>query len=373
MPEFYHIASILSVFLSVLIVIRKNKENHNFILALWLFLMGVNIFLLHRQIDHNEHPLVLTHINISLLLFQIPLPVLFVKEYILSSKALILRLLLFSLPAIFFAVLPVFVGFDASGSITIGLKLTDNPGHNLLNLYIFTAFPLSLLWAFFELRKLKRLSLNILSDISGNDFIVSQRFLISLFFAFSIYLFTQIFVRYFPGYDALMPINLTIVMISMSVIYLGIFGLHRTDIFTVKNFVIKDEKAMKNEANDEEKLKEILAKLEAFMAESKSFLRPRLSIKELSDLSGIPEHSISQAINTIKQQNFYDFINAYRVQEFIERVKSQSHKTLTLTAVAYECGFNSKSTFYEIFKKFTGLTPSQYIKKHSIDVGKMSE
>jgi AraC-like DNA-binding protein len=60
--------------------------------------------------------------------------------------------------------------------------------------------------------------------------------------------------------------------------------------------------------------------------------------------------------------NFQDFINKYRVEEFIERLKNDQNNHFTLLGIATDVGFNSKSSFNAIFKKYKGLTPTQFKK-----------
>jgi AraC-like DNA-binding protein len=62
-------------------------------------------------------------------------------------------------------------------------------------------------------------------------------------------------------------------------------------------------------------------------------------------------------------KNFYQYINDYRVKEFIEKVSNPDNHKHTLIALAYDSGFNSKSAFYTTFKRSTGMTPLQFQKK----------
>ncbi|MDZ7608951.1 MAG: helix-turn-helix domain-containing protein [Cyclobacteriaceae bacterium] len=64
--------------------------------------------------------------------------------------------------------------------------------------------------------------------------------------------------------------------------------------------------------------------------------------------------------------NFYDFINKYRVDEFIGKLNNPANEFYTLLALAHESGFNSKATFNSVFKKNTGLTPSAFYKQMKI-------
>ena len=67
-------------------------------------------------------------------------------------------------------------------------------------------------------------------------------------------------------------------------------------------------------------------------------------------------------INIGFDKNFNDFINYHRIQEFIKKIENGEHKKHTLIALAYECGFNSKTTFNRAFKKFHLITPLDYIR-----------
>ena len=85
-----------------------------------------------------------------------------------------------------------------------------------------------------------------------------------------------------------------------------------------------------------------------------------LSLNELAQKLDISPNYLSQIINEKEGKNFFDFINAFRVAEFKRLIAIQKNQQYTLLALAYDCGFNSKSSFNRSFKKHTGLTPSQY-------------
>jgi len=65
-------------------------------------------------------------------------------------------------------------------------------------------------------------------------------------------------------------------------------------------------------------------------------------------------------INTRLQQNFFDFINHYRIEKVKKDLADPQKKNLKVLAIAFDAGFNSKSSFNAIFKRHTNLTPSEY-------------
>ncbi len=112
-----------------------------------------------------------------------------------------------------------------------------------------------------------------------------------------------------------------------------------------------------------EKDQQFIQKLEELMQHEKPYLNPDLNLAKLSELLQMKPKQVSLKINQNCSQNFYDLVNSYRIAAFKERLKSSDQNKLSLLGLAYECGFNSKSTFNLVFKKTTQLTPSQYFKK----------
>jgi AraC-like DNA-binding protein len=131
------------------------------------------------------------------------------------------------------------------------------------------------------------------------------------------------------------------------------------DLLPPKKVEIKYEKSgLKND--DAQKH---LERLVNYVEYEKPFLNGDLTIQDLSDKLDIPKHHLTQIINEKLKKNFYTFINEYRVKHFKSLLHNSSFQNYTLLALAYESGFNSKSSFNVIFKKITGLTPSQFKKE----------
>jgi AraC-like DNA-binding protein len=107
----------------------------------------------------------------------------------------------------------------------------------------------------------------------------------------------------------------------------------------------------------------IITKLLEFMETDKPYLNPELTIQDLAEKINIPKHHLTYVINSGLHKNFFNFVNEYRVEEFKRRVANPSYRHLTLLAIAFDSGFNSKSSFNNIFKNITGQTPSEYKKQ----------
>lgn len=105
---------------------------------------------------------------------------------------------------------------------------------------------------------------------------------------------------------------------------------------------------------------EILASLHKVMQQQRPYLEPELSIDTLAALVGTNRHNLSQAINERLQKNFYDYLNEYRVRAARAHLADPGNDHLKIAAIAYDAGFNSLSTFNDVFKKLTGHTPSAF-------------
>ncbi|WP_050020776.1 MULTISPECIES: helix-turn-helix domain-containing protein [Chryseobacterium] len=110
----------------------------------------------------------------------------------------------------------------------------------------------------------------------------------------------------------------------------------------------------------------ISQKLLEFMETAKPYLDEELSLQKLSSLMNISTHQLSQTINQGLNTNFYKFVNAYRIEEVKEKLKDPEFEKYSILGIAFESGFNSKSTFNKIFKEETGMTPSEFKKSGSV-------
>lgn len=138
-------------------------------------------------------------------------------------------------------------------------------------------------------------------------------------------------------------------------------GLKQPEVFAGAeevNHQRKYEKALLSKEQREEYAK----KLERFMETEKPYLDPLLSLGGLARKASIPGHHLSQVLNTHFGQNFFDFINAYRIKESQKLLVDPNNGKRTVLQVVYGTGFNSKSVFNAAFKKHTGMTPSQFRK-----------
>lgn len=111
---------------------------------------------------------------------------------------------------------------------------------------------------------------------------------------------------------------------------------------------------------DESACQQFWVELTRLMDEQKPYLDDGLQLALLASHIGISTQELSQVLSTCARQNFYDFVNGYRVREVQRLMAEPAHSRTSLLQLAEEAGFRSKSTFNKYFKSVVGMTPGEY-------------
>ncbi|CAM1357754.1 helix-turn-helix domain-containing protein [Tenacibaculum xiamenense] len=163
----------------------------------------------------------------------------------------------------------------------------------------------------------------------------------------------------------------TVALLSLFVFVMGINGLKQTRIFIDTmplTKVVPEEKEevsivkYQNTALSVESSKDTFDSVKNYVLEHKPYLDPQLTLFKLAEQLEIPANQLSQVINQNTNDNFFVFINSFRVDEVKNQLNQGAHQKLNLLAIALSAGFNSKSSFNRSFKRITNQTPTQYIK-----------
>jgi len=106
----------------------------------------------------------------------------------------------------------------------------------------------------------------------------------------------------------------------------------------------------------------VFERLRNAMEQQQLYLDNELTLSKLAEATGLSRHHVSETLNRHAGQNFYEFINSYRIQVVCERLISEQREPVL--NIALEAGFASKSAFNAIFKQFTHMTPTAWRRKH---------
>jgi AraC-like DNA-binding protein len=176
---------------------------------------------------------------------------------------------------------------------------------------------------------------------------------------------------------------LSVFMLLLFLLGVGVFGYQQKGIFStdaleeISNLQFqghlpahpeREFKYRKSGLQDDESDR-ILQSLKRLMKTDKLYLDPELTLQDLASGLSTTIHKLSQVINEQFGQNFYDYINTQRVEEVKKRLQDSRYNHLKVIAIAYDCGFNSKSAFYNAFRKATAMTPVEYRNKYQPEHG----
>lgn len=153
--------------------------------------------------------------------------------------------------------------------------------------------------------------------------------------------------------------------------YLGFYAIQQKEIYPfapqelAEIAVIIQEKPLINSSTSavDEPRKEQLLRL---MEREKPYLDPELSLPKLAQLMHCSTHELSHLINQGFDRNFYQFINTYRIEESKRLLGDPKLEHLTILAIGFEAGFNSKTTFNTTFKQLVGMSPVEFRKRETM-------
>lgn len=111
---------------------------------------------------------------------------------------------------------------------------------------------------------------------------------------------------------------------------------------------------------------DLAAKLKMVMQDSEPHKNNELKLSDLAQLVGISPYYLSQIINEQYQKNFYDFVNEYRARSAAELLMTSQNSNVS--QIAFNSGFNNRVSFNNAFKKYIGMTPSQYRRSRSTTI-----
>ena len=123
-----------------------------------------------------------------------------------------------------------------------------------------------------------------------------------------------------------------------------------------------------NSALNETAAKTLFETLEVYITESRVYENPELTLSQLAETLQVSANRLSQAINQVGGQNFYELINHHRVVAACRLLTEPKFQHLSVSGIGYEVGFRSKSTYYAAFRREKGVTPNVYRKR--VNTGK---
>ena len=364
------IFSIIQAFLFAgLFTSKKRRTSADLVMVSWLLLFSVHSFLILVNLN-NENSKLFQIIPVNLTLLYGPVLLIYVN--VLRSKTNERkRILLWHFAPFLFFLLLTFLFFN------------NATFHRILALSGAVSGLLYCLFTLFFLKDHKKQIVDLFSSTKG----ISLNWIGKLVkVVVVIWLGVFILVILKQIFQIEIPLVWFFIAIPLFITYIGYHGLKQQVVFhfvpieenrnnqtetDVENALANKKQTLlvdssyKKSSLQKKDMKRIFNSLENAMINEKLFLQTNLSLQELSDNVKIPQHHITQTLNIYKRQNFYDYVNAYRVETFIKNLKNGDADNFSLLGIAFDSGFNSKSSFNRVFKNTTGKSPSEFKKSVS--------
>jgi len=370
---FFIIGIFIAIFLSLLLLIKKKKSRADKILGLWLLLISISQIFNYLQFTDiiYEYP--------NYLGFDFGMPIViglflyfYVREVTGDPLNNISKILLHLSPSIlvYLLAIPFYI---LPGVEKIYVFENDGIGFGWYVIINSIAVAVSgLSYSIWSLILIKRHRLKIQNTFSNTDK-KELNWLRILTIGFGIIWLTSVF------FDN--TIIYTVVVIFVLII--AVFGINQLTVF---NSTIVLEKVIEQEpevSSNKQKVREVLksktpsekyeksglneamasqihTNLNTLVKETSIYKNEELTLLELAKQLKVHPNHLSQVINEMEGKNFYNYINALRIKEFIKIAALPENKKYTMISLAYDCGFSTKSTFNRHFKLQTGKTPTEF-------------
>ncbi|AUP77715.1 helix-turn-helix domain-containing protein [Flavivirga eckloniae] len=370
----YIVGIFIAVFLSLLLLIKKNKSRADKILVLWLIFISISQIYNYANISETiyQYP---NWLGTS---FGIPIIIgaflyFYVREITGNPLNNILVILLHFVPTITIYLLATefYLLPDAE---KLYVYKNDGVGFEWFLITNNLVIAISgLAYSIWSIVLIKRYRIKIQDDFSNTDKKELQ-WLWLLSFGF---VFIWILSAFFDN-------HIIYLAVVVFVLCIAVFGINQLNIFnstqvleqqaskedignTVKKDAIKAHSKPRTPVGKYEKsgltedmASQIYAKLNRLVNENAIYKNEELTLVEFAKELEVHPNHLSQVINEMEGKNFYNYINALRVNAFIELASLPENKKYTMISLAYDCGFSTKSTFNKHFKLQTGKTPTEF-------------
>lgn len=373
MKYIFLIAAFNALFFAILIL-QKNKVLYDKILIFWLVYLGIytgSYAFLSDTLFTDFH--LLSASFISLLMLHGPFLYFYISALIDEkykfNKISLLHFVPFVLFNVFIFISSLFP--EIAGSIRLDHVENEHGAPLLFNFFLILTALSGPVYFMLSIRLFKIFDINIFNNFSTTENI-NLDWLRKLVYSFGI-IWTGLIIfatihHVFHFFSWAFCTDGLFLSLSVFIILIGYFGLKQKEIFIhypdqkIEYVTAKKTKyasVLLNEADVEQYVR----KIKHFMKTEKSYMDADLTLPGLANKLKIPSHHLSRVINEKLGLNFFDFINQYRIEEVKAKMTNPEFDNLSILGIAFESGFNTKSAFNRVFKKMTGITPSEYKKQ----------
>lgn len=358
----------------LILIFKRRKKREDYFFLSWILVTLLQIVFYNITIFHKTLQGTLAILSFSLPMLGAPLLFLYILQ--LTGKHPNVKTVIFHCSIYFIYAAALYLVFHGKDVEIIAQNGYLSFSRNTSFWFQIYAIPLAISGLFYcirDLMLLKKHKERIAEIFSFKEkihlkwvkYVVYSYFILFLLASFLIFGATQF--QLFPLENAFTFVGITL---GGMLIAFGFYGFRQTSIFSNTNSIQilqnkGDTVSIKNTAYAKsgltsDKIRILAEKLSKVMETKKPFLNEDLNLTLLAELSETTQTQLSQVVNQYFEMNFYDFVNQYRVEEAKKMLSSPEFNHLSVLGIAFDCGFKSKSSFNRYFKKYTGVSPSQF-------------
>jgi AraC-like DNA-binding protein len=374
MKNLYLVGFAQALFFVMLILTKKNKNLSDYFLAFFILLLGGQLFWVYSYYGgfYRTNPWILI-VDIYYWTLLGPTLLVYIQLLTKGKNHLNWKHFLLLIPTFL-----VTIGFAEYIFIDGSHFFTDRSPKSLwfdLSVYVwYYNAPLFYIYIILQLFKHNKRIKHYYSNSKNVD-LKWLNFLTYGFMLFLILLLSKSFFSRILNVEYPSSLHYTWPVFVIYVFGIGYFGYKQKGIFsqneilempTPKNrFNIfelntNDKVAYQKSGLGEKEAEDLSKKIIHFMESEKIYLDCDLNLASLSKIMDTTTHKLSQVINSKFGKNFFEFVNDYRIEEVKNLLKDPDNNKFKIIILAYDCGFNTKSTFYTLFKKNTSITPAEF-------------
>jgi len=375
--DFILIAGMSLLFLLVVFLLKSNTGLSKKLLSVF-FINSIFFLLYYYAYLHKSRPLggIAIAFGSGSGFLLGPFLLFYIRSLIEPAEKIIKPLLLHL--TVFF-IYWVTISLPASLSMSAGLFKEYHAQYvqiaDYINLVENTYFLVYIVLSYYLVKSIRNAREQTYSFIEGSNLLWISYLIIGLLIIVVVDSLFSVYELIFP----MIPWNIgTVIAFALIVLYcfLGYNGMFQAHILlpqflaeenpapvskTITEKKQKKERSVKQlDSFTDEEIAVLKIKLNELLVNKKPYLNDTLSLSEMADDLAITDKKLSELLNQHLSTNFYNFINKYRVAEVKEKLAQAEYRKYTLLSIAYDCGFQSKTSFNRVFKQKTGMSPSKY-------------
>jgi len=201
---------------------------------------------------------------------------------------------------------------------------------------------------------------NIFSDLSNKELAWLRNLLFAYGTAWSLSLVYCLLAHVMRVTGSHQSLTIATTMVSVAVLLpMSVLAFRQPAVFAGIGQTLMDTEATSGASASDLSPEPLASRIEQLMKERQPYLYSNLTVERLARQAELSPRELSQFLNQQMGNNFYEFVNGYRIEHARQRLADPG-ETGTITDIMYESGFNSKSVFNTLFRKTNGKTPSQY-------------